>query len=206
MLGQGSRTARPGGPHDRRVHLGRLLHRGRLRVLRRRRGLGRVLGEAGSRAAGPTGRRPRRRAAPRVRGHHLPRERAAPRRRAGRRRARRVERPVDAHARDGHLLHPPRHARVGRRHHRRGRRGRDRPAPQGGVRAALRSPGSLSLNRSLLAAGLVDRLHLTVFPVVSGRTGTSPILRGVEDLQLELMESRVLDGGTLDLVYRPRLR
>jgi dihydrofolate reductase len=70
----------------------------------------------------------------------------------------------------------------------------------------LRSPGSLSLNRSLLAAGLVDRLHLTVFPVVSGRTGTSPILRGVEDLQLELVESRVLDGGTLDLVYRPRLR
>ncbi|OUE09953.1 hypothetical protein CMsap09_13475 [Clavibacter michiganensis] len=70
----------------------------------------------------------------------------------------------------------------------------------------LRSPGSLSLNHSLLAAGLVDRLHLTVFPVVSGRTGTSPILRGVEDLQLELMESRVLDGGTLDLVYRPRLR
>ena len=70
----------------------------------------------------------------------------------------------------------------------------------------LRSPGSLSLNRALLAAGLVDRLHLTVFPVVSGRTGTSPILRGVEDLQLELMESRVLDGGTLDLVYRPRLR
>ncbi|WP_317229298.1 dihydrofolate reductase family protein [Clavibacter sp. MX14-G9D] len=70
----------------------------------------------------------------------------------------------------------------------------------------LRSPGSLSLNRALLAAGLVDRLHLTVFPVVSGRTGTSPILRGVEDLQLELRESRVLDGGTLDLVYRPRLR
>jgi dihydrofolate reductase len=70
----------------------------------------------------------------------------------------------------------------------------------------LRSQGSLSLNRALLASGLVDRLHLTVFPVVSGRTGTSPVLRGAEDLHLELLESRVLDGGTLDLVYRPRLR
>lgn len=69
----------------------------------------------------------------------------------------------------------------------------------------LRSHGSLSLNRALLGAGLVDRLQVTVFPVVSGRTGTDPILRGAADLDLELLESRTLDGHVLELVYRPTL-
>ncbi|MEU8821193.1 dihydrofolate reductase family protein [Actinoplanes sp. NPDC048796] len=67
----------------------------------------------------------------------------------------------------------------------------------------LRSQASLSLNRALMAAGLVDRLHLTVFPVISGRTGTSPILAGAGDFDLDLLESRTLDGRTLELVYRP---
>ena len=40
----------------------------------------------------------------------------------------------------------------------------------------LRSQASLSLNWALMAAGLVDRLEVTIFPVISGRTGTSPIL------------------------------
>jgi dihydrofolate reductase len=70
----------------------------------------------------------------------------------------------------------------------------------------LRSQASLSLNRSLMAAGLVDRLHVTIFPVVSGRTGTSPVLAGADDFDLELLESRVLDGHTQELVYRPTLR
>ncbi|MFI0367038.1 dihydrofolate reductase family protein [Actinomadura sp. 1N219] len=70
----------------------------------------------------------------------------------------------------------------------------------------LRSQASLSLNRSLMAAGLVDRLQVTIFPVVSGRTGTSPILRGAADFDLELLQSRTLDGHTLELVYRPTLR
>jgi dihydrofolate reductase len=39
----------------------------------------------------------------------------------------------------------------------------------------LRSHGSLSLNRALMAAGLVDRLQLTVFPVITGQTGVEPI-------------------------------
>ena len=67
----------------------------------------------------------------------------------------------------------------------------------------LRSQASLSLNWALLAAGLVDRLQVTIFPVISGRSGTSPILAGAGDFDLELLESRVLDGHTQELVYRP---
>lgn len=70
----------------------------------------------------------------------------------------------------------------------------------------LRSPASLSLNRTLMAAGLVDRLQVTIFPVISGRTGTSPVLRGADDFDLDLLESRTLDGRTQELVYRPRRR
>lgn len=69
----------------------------------------------------------------------------------------------------------------------------------------LRSQGSLSLNWVLMAAGLVDRLQVTIFPVISGRTGTSPILGGAGDFDLELLESRTLDGRTQELVYRPRV-
>ncbi len=69
----------------------------------------------------------------------------------------------------------------------------------------LRSQASLSLNRALMAAGLVDRLHLTIFPVISGRTGTSPIFAGAADFDLELLQSTTLDGNTQELVYRPTL-
>lgn len=67
----------------------------------------------------------------------------------------------------------------------------------------LRSQASLSLNWALMAAGLVDRIQVTVFPVISGRTGTSPIFGGAGDFDLELLESRTLDGHTQELVYRP---
>jgi dihydrofolate reductase len=70
----------------------------------------------------------------------------------------------------------------------------------------LRSQASLSLNWALMAAGLVDRLQVTIFPVISGRTGTSPILGGAGDFDLELLESRTLDGHTQELVYRPTPR
>ncbi|MFE4528282.1 dihydrofolate reductase family protein [Streptomyces anulatus] len=69
----------------------------------------------------------------------------------------------------------------------------------------LRSHGSLSMNRALLAAGLVDRVHVTLFPVITGRTGTEPVLRGAADFDLELIESRTLDGRTQELIYRPTL-
>lgn len=67
----------------------------------------------------------------------------------------------------------------------------------------LRSHGSLSLNRSLMAAGLVDRVQVTIFPVISGRTGAEPIFGGAADFDLELLESRVFDGHTQELIYRP---
>ncbi|SPT58370.1 dihydrofolate reductase family protein [Actinomadura madurae] len=70
----------------------------------------------------------------------------------------------------------------------------------------LRSHGSLSLNRALMAAGLVDRVQLTIFPVISGRTGADPIFRGAADFDLELIEHRTLDGHTQELIYRPTLR
>jgi dihydrofolate reductase len=67
----------------------------------------------------------------------------------------------------------------------------------------LRSHGSLSLNRALMAAGLVDRVQVTIFPVVSGRTGSRPIFEGAEDFDLELIDSRLFDGRTQELIYRP---
>jgi dihydrofolate reductase len=67
----------------------------------------------------------------------------------------------------------------------------------------LRSHGSLSLNRALMAAGLVDRVQVTVFPVITGKTGVEPIFQGAADFDLELIESRTLDGHTQELTYRP---
>ena len=69
----------------------------------------------------------------------------------------------------------------------------------------LRSHGSLSMNRALMAAGLVDRVQLTIFPVISGKTGADPIFRGAADFDLELIEHRTLDGHTQELIYRPSL-
>jgi dihydrofolate reductase len=70
----------------------------------------------------------------------------------------------------------------------------------------IRSHGSLSLNRALMAAGLVDRIQLTVFPVVAGQTGDEPVFAGGGDFDLDLLETRTLDGRTQELVYRPTLR
>ncbi|WP_433200310.1 dihydrofolate reductase family protein [Dactylosporangium sp. CS-047395] len=69
----------------------------------------------------------------------------------------------------------------------------------------LRSHGSLSLNRALMAAGLVDFIQVSVFPVITGRNGTEPIFAGAPDFDLDLVETRTLDGRTQELVYRPTL-
>ena len=67
----------------------------------------------------------------------------------------------------------------------------------------LRSHGSLSMNRALMAAGLVDRLQVTLFPVITGQTGLDPIFQSAADFDLELIENRTLDGHIQELVYRP---
>jgi dihydrofolate reductase len=69
----------------------------------------------------------------------------------------------------------------------------------------LRSHGSLSLNWALMAAGLIDLVQVTLFPVITGQTGTEPIFGGAADFDLELIESRTLDGNIQELVYRPTL-
>ncbi|HWU19620.1 MAG TPA: dihydrofolate reductase family protein [Devosia sp.] len=69
----------------------------------------------------------------------------------------------------------------------------------------LRSHGSLLMNRALMAAGLVDIVHVTLFPVITGQSGLDPIFQGAADFDLELIESRTLDGRIQELIYRPTL-
>ena len=69
----------------------------------------------------------------------------------------------------------------------------------------LRSHGSLSLNRALMTAGLVDRVQVTLFPVITGQTGLDPIFQGAADFDLEMVEHRTLDGHIQELTYRPTL-
>jgi len=69
----------------------------------------------------------------------------------------------------------------------------------------LRSHGSVSMNRALMAAGLVDRVQVTVFPVITGQTGIGPIFAGAADFDLELLESHTLDGNIQELIYHPTL-
>ncbi|WP_347111047.1 dihydrofolate reductase family protein [Paenarthrobacter sp. S56] len=67
----------------------------------------------------------------------------------------------------------------------------------------LSTLGSLSLGRSLLSAGLVDRFRLVVFPVITGRTGSERIYDGYPDVALELVDSRTFDGRSQLLEYIP---
>jgi dihydrofolate reductase len=74
-----------------------------------------------------------------------------------------------------------------------------------GSEVPLRSHGSLSMNRALMAAGLVDFVQVTIFPVITGQTGREPIFSGASDFDLELIDSRTLDGRIQELIYRPTL-
>ena len=69
----------------------------------------------------------------------------------------------------------------------------------------LRSHGSLSMNRALMAAGLVDRVQVTLYPVITGQTGDDPIFAGAADFDLELLQTSTLDGHIQELIYRPTL-
>ncbi|WP_022891174.1 dihydrofolate reductase family protein [Agromyces subbeticus] len=69
----------------------------------------------------------------------------------------------------------------------------------------MRSHGSVSLNRALLAAGLVDRLEVIVFPAITGKSGYASLFHDGAEFDLDLIESTVLDGRTLKLVYEPHV-
>lgn len=70
----------------------------------------------------------------------------------------------------------------------------------------LRSHGSIAMNRALLAVGLVDRLEVMVFPVIAGASGEAPILAGLPDIDLELVDARLFDGRVQQLIYVPTVR
>jgi dihydrofolate reductase len=74
---------------------------------------------------------------------------------------------------------------------------RDSPDP-------LRSIGSLTLVRSLLDLGLVDRLRVALFPLVLGDAGFEPAFAGYHRADLQLTGTRVLDSRIIMLDYRPR--
>src|SRR6266699_4177725 len=69
----------------------------------------------------------------------------------------------------------------------------------------LRSHGSLSMNRALMAAGLVDRVQVTLFPVITGQKGSDDMFQGAADMDLALSERRTLDANIQELIYRPTL-
>ena len=68
---------------------------------------------------------------------------------------------------------------------------------------SMRTMGSLTLCRSLLNAGLVDRFRVVVFPVITGSTGRDRIYDGYADLSLDMVSSRTFDGRLQLLEYVP---
>jgi dihydrofolate reductase len=69
----------------------------------------------------------------------------------------------------------------------------------------LRTIGSVSLCRSLLEAGLVDRFRVVVFPVITGATGRERIYDEYPDVALDMTDSRTFDGRIQLLEYVPRV-
>src|ERR671911_116906 len=68
---------------------------------------------------------------------------------------------------------------------------------------SMRTLGSLTLCRSLLKAGLVDRFRVVVFPVITGSSGRDRIYDGYPDVALEMVSSRTFDGRLQLLEYVP---
>ncbi len=67
----------------------------------------------------------------------------------------------------------------------------------------MRTIGSVTLCRSLLSAGLVDRFRVVVFPVITGKTGQERIYDGYPDVALDMVSSRTFDGRIQLLEYVP---
>jgi dihydrofolate reductase len=79
-----------------------------------------------------------------------------------------------------------------------------RAMKEGGA-GILSTIGSVSLCRSLLRAGLVDRFRVVMFPVITGATGAERIYDGYPDVALEMIDSRTFDGRIQLVEYRPRV-
>src|SRR5262249_59224949 len=71
--------------------------------------------------------------------------------------------------------------------------------------SSMRTIGSLTLCRSLLHAGLVDRFRVVVFPVITGRSGRERIYDGYPDVALDMISSRTFDGRLQLLEYVPTI-
>jgi dihydrofolate reductase len=69
----------------------------------------------------------------------------------------------------------------------------------------LSTIGSISLCRSLLRAGLVDRFRVVMFPVITGATGAERIYDGYPDVALEMIDHRTFDASIQLVEYRPRV-
>jgi dihydrofolate reductase len=69
----------------------------------------------------------------------------------------------------------------------------------------IRTIGSLSLCQSLLAAEVVDRFRVAMFPVITGATGSERIYDGYPDVALDMTDSRTFDGRIQLVEYRPRV-
>jgi dihydrofolate reductase len=72
-------------------------------------------------------------------------------------------------------------------------------------KSPMRTLGSLTLCRSLLEAGLVDRFRVVVFPVITGSTGYDRIYDGYPDVALDMVTSRTFDGRLQLLEYVPKV-
>jgi dihydrofolate reductase len=70
---------------------------------------------------------------------------------------------------------------------------------------SMRTIGSLTLCRTLLRAGLVDRFRVVIFPVITGATGAERIYDGYPDVALTMTDSRTLDGRIQLVEYVPRV-
>ena len=70
---------------------------------------------------------------------------------------------------------------------------------------SMRTIGSLTLCRSLLKAGLVDRFRVVIFPVITGNTGRERIYDAYPDIALDMINSRTFDGRTQLLEYVPTI-
>jgi dihydrofolate reductase len=69
----------------------------------------------------------------------------------------------------------------------------------------LSTIGSLTLCRSLLRAGLVDRFRVVMFPVITGATGSERIYDGYPDVACEMIDNRTFDGSIQLVEFRPRV-